>query len=42
MRIKKTKVLIVEDEIVVAMDIKGILESLDCEVTGIVQTQKKF
>lgn len=37
----KTKILIVEDEIVVAMEIKAEIEKLDCEVTDIVYTQKK-
>lgn len=41
MRKKKPKILIVEDEIVVAMDIRIEIEKLDCEVTGIVQTQEK-
>jgi len=38
---KKTKILIVEDETVPAMDIKAQVEKLKCEVTAIVHTQKK-
>lgn len=37
----KTKILIVEDETVAAMDIKAVVESLGCEATGIVHTQNK-
>lgn len=36
----KTKILIVEDEAIVALELKVELENLDCEVTGIVCTQK--
>lgn len=36
----KTKILIVEDEAIVALELKVELEKLDCEVTGIVCTQK--
>jgi two-component system, OmpR family, response regulator len=38
---KKIKVLIVEDETIVALELKKELERLDFEVTGIVFTQKK-
>jgi DNA-binding response OmpR family regulator len=36
----KTKVLIVEDEVIVAMELKMELEKLECEVTGMVHTQE--
>jgi len=38
---KKTKILIVEDETVPAMDIKIQIQKLNCEVTDIVFTQNK-
>lgn len=38
---KKTKILIVEDEIVAAMDLKTQIEKMKCEVTAIVHTQKR-
>ncbi len=38
---KKTKILIVEDEIVAAMDLKSEVENLECEVTDMVHTQKR-
>ncbi|MFW6160489.1 MAG: response regulator [Acidobacteriota bacterium] len=34
----KPKVLIVEDEGIVAMDIENVLRELDCEITGIAYT----
>lgn len=34
----KPKVLIVEDEGIVAMDIESVLRELDCEITGIAYT----
>jgi len=40
-RMKKTKILIVEDEIVAAMDLKTQIEKMKCEVTAIVHTQKR-
>jgi len=36
----KIKVLIVEDEVIVALELKVELEKLDCEVTGMVHTKK--
>ena len=36
----KTKVLIVEDESIVALELKTELEKLNCDVLGMVSTQK--
>ena len=36
----KTKILIVEDEVIVAMELKMELEKLDCVILGMVHTQE--
>ena len=36
----KTKILIVEDEVIVALELKTELEKLNCDVLGMVHTQK--
>lgn len=36
----KTKILVVEDEPIVALELKMELEKLDCHITGMVSTQK--